>query len=74
MQKTIETYQPSLNPEKIREFYEQVGEELGLDGRCSVGGFSTYVTFEETETGYQHTFVFATDPAVFNDYMQEAGE
>lgn len=49
-------------PEEVEESFEQLGEELGLDGRCVVHLNKTGAVFEEPETGHQHIFVFATDP------------
>lgn len=50
-----------MTPREVTESFEQLGEELGLDGRCIVWTEQTSVTFEDPE-GNQHHFEFATDP------------
>lgn len=50
-----------MTPREVTESFEQLGEELGLDGRCIVWTEQTSITFEDSE-GNQHHFEFVTDP------------
>ncbi len=52
-----------MEPQELERAFERLGEEHGLDGRCTVGERETTVVFEDGD-GHQHLFFFATPPTV----------